>query len=156
AHSGPPAPAGARGQRGAPAPAGATCSPGAPGATGVGATGSTGSAGATGTSGNHDDKTSLTTTINPDTTIGALNPVLLKLEAAVADLALAMAGGSMNGQQLQADLTTIKSLAQMLLSRMGNTDGGSAFDQNRPGGAGTIGQLYKSNWPNLNLPNHDS
>ncbi|MFX5049697.1 hypothetical protein ABTC29_18175, partial [Acinetobacter baumannii] len=70
--------------------------------------------------------------------------------------ALAMAGGSMNGQQLQADLTTIKSLAQMLLSRMGNTDGGSAFDQNRPGGAGTIGQLDQSNRPNLNLPKHDS
>ncbi|WP_029085644.1 hypothetical protein [Bradyrhizobium sp. 2S1] len=84
-----------------------------------------------------------------------MNPVLLRLEAAVADLALAMAGGSMNGQQLQADLTTIKGLAQMLLSRIGNTDGGSAFDQTRPGGAGSMGQFDQSNRPNLNLPKND-
>ena len=65
-------------------------------------------------------------------------------------------GTPLSGQQLQADLTTIKSLAETLLSKIDNTSVGSASDPNQPGGAGTLGQFDQAYRPNLHLPKHDS
>jgi hypothetical protein len=59
------------------------------------------------------------------------------------------------GAQLLADLTTIKSQAESLLSQANQSSAGSAHDPNHVTGVGTFGQLDQLNRPTNIPPKHD-
>jgi len=87
--------------------------------------------------------------------VGPLQTLLLHTQSALTSAGNSGALDGVGGTQLLTDLTTIKSLAQSLLSQANQSSAGSANDPNHVTGVGTFGQLDQLNQPTNIPPKHD-